>query len=109
MYRAAVVGLLLAFALLADEPLVQVRPIYPELAIAARIEGTVRLVLRVDETGRVQRVRLISGHPFLVQAAIDAARQWRYRPTLINRKPVVVAKRVAITFSIGREPRVVTL
>jgi len=109
MYRAAIIGVVAALALLADEPIEQVRPVYPELAMAARIEGTVRLVLRVDATGRVERVRLISGHPFLVKAAIEAARQWRYRPTRINGKPVAVAKRVAITFSIGRDPRIVTL
>ena len=56
------------------------RPVYPSLAKQAHIQGTVRLAVLIDETGTVDQLRLISGHPFLVKAAFDAVKQWRYRP-----------------------------
>ena len=57
-----------------------VRPVYPELAKQAHIQGTVRLAALIGEDGTVEQLRLISGHPFLVKAAFDAVKQWRYRP-----------------------------
>ena len=78
-----------------------VRPVYPELAKQARIQGTVRLAALIDENGIVERLRLISGHPFLVKAAFDAVKQWRYRPATYNGVPVAVVTIIEVNFSMG--------
>ena len=71
----------------------QVRPVYPKLAREARIQGTVRLQALIDEEGAVERLKLISGHPLLVKAAMDAVSKWRYLPAR--------SQGVAMSFSIG--------
>ncbi len=61
----------------------KVAPVYPLLAKQAGIQGTVRVQLILDKEGVVKEVSVLSGHPLLVQAALDAVRQWRYQPTLL--------------------------
>jgi len=78
-----------------------VRPVYPKLAIQAHIQGTVQLAALIDETGTVEHLRLISGHPFLVKAAMDAVKQWRYRPAMYDGVPVAVLTTISVTFSLG--------
>jgi TonB family protein len=78
----------------------KVSPVYPPLAVQARIEGTVRLHTIIAKDGTVLQIEVMSGHPLLVQAAIDAVRQWRYRPTLLNGEPVEVDTTVDVIFSI---------
>ncbi len=79
----------------------QDRPRYPELAKQARIAGTVRLLALIDETGTVEQLKLIDGHPLLVEAAIDAVRRWRYRPMLQDGVPVAVVTTIKIPFTIN--------
>ena len=79
----------------------QIPPVYPTLAKQARISGVVRLRVIVGKDGAVKEATAISGHPFLRQAAIDAVRQWLYRPTLLNGEPTEVVTEVAITFNLG--------
>lgn len=79
----------------------EVEPMYPPLAKQARIQGTVRFTAIIDEAGRVQNLRLISGHPLLVKSARDAASQWEYRPTLLNGKPIEVVTQVEVDFTLG--------
>jgi TonB family protein len=79
----------------------QIRPVYPPLARQARIQGNVALHVIVDREGKVEEVTLISGHPLLVQAAIDAVRQWRYETTLLNGFPVAVDTTATVTFTMG--------
>ena len=79
----------------------RVRPVYPELARQNRIQGTVVLAALVDESGKVERLRLVSGHPFLVQAAFRAVKQWRYRPAIYYGVPVPVATTVSVAFTLG--------
>lgn len=67
-----------------------VDPIYPPLAKQARIQGTVKLEAVIGKDGTIQNLTVISGHPLLVQAALDAVQQWRYQPTLLNNEPVEV-------------------
>jgi len=81
-----------------------VRPVYPELAKQAHIQGTVRLAALIDEDGVVDRLQLISGHPFLVKAAFDAVKQWRYRPATYYGEPVAVVTFIDVTFSLGSQP-----
>jgi protein TonB len=78
-----------------------VRPVYPTLAKQAHIQGTVRLAALIDEDGVVERLRLISGHPFLVKATFDAVKQWRYRPATYHGVPVAVISTIDVTFSLG--------
>jgi protein TonB len=79
-----------------------VAPQYPPEAGRARIEGAVVLMAVIGKDGSVQDVRVESGLPLLVQAAIDAVRQWRYRPYLLNGEPVEVDSRITINFTLSR-------
>ena len=76
-----------------------VTPIYPPEAGRARIEGTVVLQAVIGKDGSVQDVRVESGLPMLAQAAVDAVKQWRYRPYLLNGEPVEVDSRITINFT----------
>ena len=78
-----------------------VHPAYPELARAARIEGRVRLQVVVGRDGTVEDVKVLSGHSLLTQAAVDAIRQWRYEPFLVNEKPVLVVTSVDVDFRLN--------
>jgi len=80
----------------------QPKPSYPDLAKAARIEGTVRLDVVIGEDGTVQELTVVSGHPLLIQAAMDAVKQWRYRRTMLNGIPVEVATTVDVNFVLGQ-------
>jgi protein TonB len=77
-----------------------VDPIYPPLAVQARIQGTVRFSAIIGRDGRVQNLQLISGHPVLVEAAREAVGQWEYRPTLLNGSPVEVVTAVEVNFKL---------
>jgi protein TonB len=68
----------------------QVSPIYPRLAAQMRIHGTVRLHAIISKDGRVIQLEVVSGPAQLQQAAMDAVRQWRFSPTLLNTVPVEV-------------------
>jgi len=68
----------------------QLKPTYPRLAAQARIQGTVVVQAVIAKDGTVHDLHAISGHPMLVPAAIEAVRQWRYRPYLLNNEPVEV-------------------
>jgi len=78
-----------------------VAPTYPPEAGRARIEGTVVLMAVIGKDGGVQDVRVESGLPLLAQAAIDAVKQWRYRPYLVNGEPVEVDSRITINFTLS--------
>jgi periplasmic protein TonB len=76
----------------------RVDPAYPALAKAARIQGLVVLSAVINKEGSVTQLALVSGHPMLVPAAIDAVKQWHYRPYLLNGQPVEVELNVELTF-----------
>jgi protein TonB len=78
------------------------QPVYPALARQARISGTVRLAAVIGRDGRIANLRVITGHPMLVPAAVDAVRQWEYQPTLLNGDPVEVATEIDVNFTLGR-------
>jgi periplasmic protein TonB len=79
----------------------RVQPTYPPLARAARIQGTVMLRAIISRTGAIENLQTISGHPMLVEAAIEAVRQWRYRPYILNGDPVEVETQVTVKFSLS--------
>jgi protein TonB len=78
----------------------QVNPVYPALARQTRIQGVVVMEAVISKDGAVDRLRVISGHPFLSQAAIDAVKQWKYRPTMLNGEPVDVITTITMTFTL---------
>jgi protein TonB len=78
-----------------------VAPQYPPEAGRARIEGTVVLMAVIGKDGTVKDVRIENGLPILVQAAIDAVKQWRYRPYMIDGEPVEVDSRITINFTLS--------
>ena len=80
------------------------RPVYPKLAREAHITGCVRLSVLVDQDGEVSAIRLISGHPFLVKAAMDAVKRWRYLPAYWFGRPVEALTLVDVWFSIDGSP-----
>jgi protein TonB len=79
----------------------QTRPLYPPLARQARIQGNVVLHAIIDKDGKVAQLEVISGHPLLVQSALDAVKQWRYKPTTLNGDPVEVDTTITVTFTMG--------
>jgi TonB family protein len=78
-----------------------VEPVYPRLAREARVQGTVRLRAVIDASGKVQEVKLIEGPPMLVQAAIDAARQFEYSPPTADGRPINVRADLVFTFQLN--------
>jgi TonB family protein len=79
----------------------KVPPAYPDKARQAHIEGAVVLKAIIDKQGNVENLQLISGHPALVLAAIDAVKEWKYRPYMLNGEPVEVETQVMVTFRLA--------
>jgi protein TonB len=82
-----------------------VQPVYPPAAAKRQIAGVVVLEATVTETGTVDKVKVISGPPELVDAAIAAVRQWRYEPSHLNGVPVAVLLTARVNFSVKNAPR----
>ncbi len=80
----------------------RVVPVYPDLARRTGISGVVRLQAIIAADGSISELTVLSGHPFLVRAAIDAVKQWRYRPTVLSGKPVPVNTKIDVYFTLGR-------
>ncbi len=78
--------------------IVPIRPHYPILALEARIQGTVVVCTTISTEGRIEDLRVLSGPPLLVNAAVDAIRQARYRPYLLNGQPVEVETTITVVF-----------
>lgn len=76
-------------------------PVYPPLAITTRTQGTVHLVGIIAKDGTIRDLRVVDGHPLLVRAALDAVRQWIYRPTLLSGEPVEVVAPIVVTFTLS--------
>lgn len=79
----------------------KVNPAYPPLARQARIQGQVVLQAEISKDGSIENLRLISGHPMLAPAAIEAVKQWRYKPYLLNGEPVAVETTVMVNFTLS--------
>jgi TonB family protein len=81
----------------------RVAPIYPPIAKAAFVQGTVVIDVRLGVTGKIDSVKVVSGPPMLQQAAIDSLKQWRFHPFEKNGAPVPATGKVSIEFSLGKE------
>jgi periplasmic protein TonB len=79
----------------------QVTPIYPTIAKTAHISGTVVLHAIIAKDGTIQELTYVSGPPLLMRNAMDAVRQWRYNPTLLNGEPVEVDTTISVVFTLG--------
>jgi protein TonB len=75
---------------------------YPPLARATRVQGTVKIQAVIGRDGAIKDLQVISGPPLLIAVAIEAVRQWRYLPTLLNGDAVEVVTDIDINFTIGR-------
>ncbi|HTY84757.1 MAG TPA: TonB family protein [Silvibacterium sp.] len=79
----------------------KVNPVYPPLARQARIQGVVLLQAEISKEGNITNLQLISGHPMLAPAAIEAVKQWKYKPYLLNGEPVEVETQVQVNFTLS--------
>jgi protein TonB len=78
----------------------RVNPVYPPLARQARVQGVVVLEAVISRQGAIESLRVVEGHPLLTQAAVDAVKQWRYRPLMLNGEPIQVITTVTVTFTL---------
>ncbi len=81
----------------------RVEPVYPPLAVQTRTSGVVELAAVIGTDGRVRELKVLSGHPLLVRAALDAVRNWVYAPTTLNGDPVEVATWISVSFKLGAQ------
>ena len=79
----------------------RVQPQYPTLARQARVQGVVVLRAMISREGKIENLQVMSGHPMLVQSAMEAVRQWRYRPYYLNNEPVEVETQVTVNFTLS--------
>lgn len=78
------------------------KPAYPPLALKTRVQGVVVLEAKITREGTIDSLRVISGHPLLIDAAIDAVKQWRYRPMLLNGEPIEVITTITVNFTFSQ-------
>jgi len=79
----------------------KVDPVYPALAKQAKIQGVVVLETEISQEGKVENLRVMTGHPLLIQAAIEAVKQWEYRPVMLNGEAVGVVSTVTLNFALA--------
>jgi protein TonB len=78
-----------------------VPPAYPQIAKVAGIQGQVVLSAIISKTGEIESLQAVSGHPMLTRAAVEAVRQWRYRPYILNGEPIEVETQITVNFKLG--------
>jgi periplasmic protein TonB len=79
----------------------RVQPTYPPLARTAHVQGSVVLLATISTAGMIENLRELSGHPLLAAAAIDAVKQWRYRPYILNGEPIELETEITVNFVLG--------
>jgi protein TonB len=78
----------------------KVQPVYPRNALTMHMEGAVELTATVSKTGAITAVKVVSGEQLLSKAAVDAVKQWKYKPYLLNGEPVEIQTQVTINFKL---------
>jgi TonB family protein len=81
----------------------KVDPVYPPMAKQARIQGVVVLEAQISKEGKVENLQVVSGHPLLIQAAIDAVKQWEYTPVQLNGEAMDVVSTITVNFALGQQ------
>jgi periplasmic protein TonB len=79
----------------------KVQPEYPALARQARIQGSVVLRALISKTGQIENLQVVSGHPMLTSSAIQAVKQWQYKPYILNGQPVEVETNITVNFTLA--------
>ena len=79
----------------------KVTPVYPPIARQAHISGSVILQAIISKQGTIEGLKVVSGHPMLVNNAVEAVKQWRYKPYILNGEPVEVETTVTVNFNMG--------
>jgi protein TonB len=79
----------------------KVDPVYPQLAKLAHVEGTVIAEARITQGGTVDSLRIISGNPLFFQSVLEAVKQWRYDPTILNKEPIDVITTITVNFRLN--------
>lgn len=77
-----------------------VKPVYPSVARQTHTQGVVIMEVTIGEDGKVKAVKILKSLPLLEAAAVDAVKQWQYKPTLVNGKPVAVIMPIAVNFKL---------
>lgn len=80
----------------------RVQPVYPRNALTMHVEGTVQLMATISKSGDIGAVKVLSGPPQLTSAAVDAVKQWKYKPYLLNGEPVDIQTQVTVVFKLPR-------
>jgi protein TonB len=80
----------------------KVMPVYPPLAKSARVQETVEFTAIIGKDGAIRELKLVRGHPLLVNAAKQAVEQWRYKPTMLNGEPVDVITDIVVNFTLSQ-------
>lgn len=76
------------------------QPTYPPSALRMRIEGAVQLMATISKNGNISAVKILSGDPQLARTAVDAVKQWKYKPYLLNGEPVEIQTQVTVNFKL---------
>ena len=79
----------------------RVEPIYPPLARQIQREGRVELRAIISTVGRIESLEVLSGDPLFIQSALAAVREWRYRPTILNGRPIEVDTRITVIYTLN--------
>jgi protein TonB len=80
----------------------KVPPVYPPMALQLHKEGAVELLTTISKQGLITNIKVLSGDSMLSQSAVDAVRQWKYRPYLLNGEPVEIQTQITINFKAPR-------
>lgn len=78
----------------------RIEPVYPPLARQIRREGRVELRALISTDGTIKSLQVVSGDPLFLQSALDAVRQWRYRPTVLNGQPVEIDTYITVIYNL---------
>ena len=78
------------------------QPTYPSIALQMRIEGPVDLLATISKAGNITAVKIIHGDPQLARAALEAVKQWKYKPYLLNGEPVEIQTQITVNFKLPR-------
>ena len=81
--------------------LVMIHPLYPRLALSARIQGAVRVAAIIDKDGKIAELKVVEGNPFLIDAALESIQKWRHRSTFLTGEPVEVATQIIVHFRLN--------
>jgi len=81
----------------------QVKPVYPDLAVQSRVTAIIILEAEVDTRGHVKTVKVLRGHPLFDDAAMEAVKQWRYQPLLLNGEPTGFILTVTVNFNLQQK------